>query len=307
MEEKLESSGNANSSEINSTESNNIESNINDRILDMTDRELIELGIVSGLDNDLYHKASGLSCTNLKIMLRSPAHYHASILFPQKTTAEMQLGSALHTAVLQPDLFDEEYMELPKLDRRTKEGKELYKQYSESGKILLDSATVSTVQKMKESLMQHTIISSVLSSGSPELSCFGCLPEFPHTLIKCRPDWYNEKLGVLLDLKTACDASPKAFIKACVDYLYHLQHALYLDLFSHVSGRRIQAFLFAAVEKEPPYAVAIYELNAEAVEMGRELYRKAILAYNDSLDRHYWVGYSPKIEILQLPAWALVS
>ena len=303
MEEKLENRASVSSSDIGNTS----DTSINERILDMTDQELKELGIVSGLDNDLYHKAYGLSCTNLKIMLRSPAHYHASILFPPKTTAEMQLGSALHTAVLQPDLFDEQYMELPKLDRRTKEGKELYKQYSESGKTLLDSVTVATVQKMKESLMQHPIISSVLSSGSPELSCFGCLPEFPHTLVKCRPDWYNEELGVLLDLKTACDASPKAFAKASADYLYHLQNALYQDLFSHVSGKHIQAFLFAVVEKEPPYAVALYQLDADAVEKGRDLYRKAILAYNDSLERNYWVGYSPRIEILQLPAWALVS
>ena len=303
MEEKLENRASVSSSDIGNTS----DTSINERILDMTDQELKELGIVSGLDNELYHKAFGLSCTNLKIMLRSPAHYHASILFPQKTTSEMQLGSALHTAVLQPDLFDEQYMELPKLDRRTKEGKELYKQYSESGKVLLDSAAIATVQKMKESLMQHPIISSVLSSGQPELSCFGCLPEFSHTLVKCRPDWYNEELGVLLDLKTACDASPKAFAKASADYLYHLQNALYADLFSHVSGKHIQAFLFAVVEKEPPCAVALYQLDADAVEKGRDLYRKAILAYNDSLERNYWVGYSPKIEILQLPAWALVS
>ncbi len=294
-------------SSANSAASNSTESTINDRILDMTDPELKELGVVSGLDNELYHKANGLSCTNLKIMLRSPAHYHASILFPQKTTAEMQLGSALHTAVLQPDLFDEQYMELPKLDRRTKEGKELYKQYSDSGKTLLDSATVATVQRMKESLLQHPIISTVLASGSPELSCFGCLPEFQHTLVKCRPDWYSEELGVLLDLKTACDASPKAFAKSCAEYLYHLQNALYTDLFSHVSGRHIQAFLFAVVEKEPPYAVALYQLDADAVEKGRDLYRKSLVAYNDSLERNYWVGYSPKIEVLQLPAWALVS
>ena len=298
MEENLEN---------NVSVSNSTEMNINDRILDMLDPELKELGIVSGLDNDLYHKARGLSCTNLKIMLRSPAHYHASILFPQKTTSEMQLGSALHTAVLQPDLFDEQYIELPKIDRRTKEGKELYKQYSDSGKVLLDSATVATVQKMRDSLLQHPIISSVLSDGQPELSCFGCLSEFPHTLVKCRPDWYNTELGVLLDLKTSCDASPKAFAKASADYLYHLQNALYLDLFSRVSGKHIQAFLFAVVEKEPPYAVALYQLDADAVEKGRDLYRKAILAYNDSLERNYWVGYSPRIETLQLPAWALVS
>ena len=155
--------------------------------------------------------------------------------------------------------------------------------------------------------MQHPIISTILCTGRPELSCFGCLPEFPHTLVKCRPDWYNEQLGVLLDLKTACDASPKAFAKASADYFYHLQNALYNDLFSHVSGKHIQAFLFAVVEKEPPYAVALYQLDADAVEKGRDLYRKAILAYNDSLERNYWVGYSPRIEMLQLPAWALVS
>ena len=77
----------------NVNESNSAEVNINDRILDMTEPELKDLGIVSGLDNELYHKARGLSCTNLKIMLRSPAHYHASILIPQKTTPEMLLGA----------------------------------------------------------------------------------------------------------------------------------------------------------------------------------------------------------------------
>ena len=53
----------------NVNESNSTEISINDRILDMTEPELKELGVVSGLDNDLYHKALGLSCTNLKIML----------------------------------------------------------------------------------------------------------------------------------------------------------------------------------------------------------------------------------------------
>ena len=122
MEENLENSVSVSNCENSSTD-------INDRILNMTEPELKELGIVSDLDNELYHKAYGLSCSDLKVMLRSPAHYHASLLFPQKTTPEMLLGSALHTAVLQPELFDEEYMELPKLDRRTKEGKELYKSY----------------------------------------------------------------------------------------------------------------------------------------------------------------------------------
>ena len=300
MEENLENSVSVSNCENSSTD-------INDRILNMTEPELKELGIVSDLDNELYHKAYGLSCSDLKVMLRSPAHYHASLLFPQKTTPEMLLGSALHTAVLQPELFDEEYLELPKMDRRTKEGKELYKQYSESGKNLLDSDSYAVVLHMRDSLMQHPIISTVLSTGQPELSCFGCLPEFPHNLVKCRPAWYNPELGVLLDLKTACDASPKAFAKASADYFYHLQNALYNDLFSHVSGKHIQAFLFAVVEKEPPYAVALYQLDADAVEKGRDLYRKAILAYNDSLERHYWVGYSPRIEMLQLPAWALVS
>ncbi len=143
---------------------------LNEKILLMTNAELKELCIVSDLDNESYHKAYGLSCTNFNIMLRSPAYYQASLLFPRKTTAEMQLGPAPHAAVVQPKLFEEQYMKLPKLDRRTKEGKELYKRYSESGKILLDSVTVSTLQKMKESLMQHPIISSVLSDGWPGLS-----------------------------------------------------------------------------------------------------------------------------------------
>ena len=38
----------------------------------------------------------------------------------------MAFGSAVHTALLEPDDFDDEYYVMPKLDRRTKIGQTTY-------------------------------------------------------------------------------------------------------------------------------------------------------------------------------------
>ncbi len=63
-------------------------------------------------------------------------------------------------------------------------------------------------------------------------------------------------------------------------------------------------FVFIAVEKTPPYAVALYELDAEAVDLGRALARRDLARYANARDFGVWPGYPDAVQSLSLPKWA---
>ena len=79
------------------------------------------------MTNEDYHAdTSAISASGLKLFMRSPAHYYATYLDPNRIerspTPAMRVGTATHCAILEPERFSAEYIALPEgLDRR-KEG-----------------------------------------------------------------------------------------------------------------------------------------------------------------------------------------
>ena len=61
-------------------------------------------------------------------------------------------------------------------------------------------------------------------------------------------------------------------------YGYAVQEAYYTDVWQMAGGGKVAAFCFACIEKEPPYAVALYELDANAVDEGSAIYDRAWLS-----------------------------
>jgi hypothetical protein len=45
---------------------------------------------------------------------------------------------------------------------------------------------------------------------------------------KCRPDWISEDGGILVDLKTTEDASPREFQRSIAKWRYHVQAGWYM-------------------------------------------------------------------------------
>ena len=70
-------------------------------------------------------------------MRKSPAHYLYKVTHPEEPTPALLFGVAAHMAVLEPERFQAEYIVAPKIDRRTKEGKEAWTALMKSGKALL--------------------------------------------------------------------------------------------------------------------------------------------------------------------------
>lgn len=73
-----------------------------------------------------------------------------------------------------------------------------------------------------------------------------------------------------------------------------------------VTGRTLP-FYFLAVEKEAPFAVAVYRASEDLIEIGRAKYCGALQLLRWCRDRGEWPGYQPggEIETITLPRWAM--
>lgn len=249
------------------------------------------------MNNEDYHKHPALSCSGVKELLRSPAHYKAYVNREQKETPAMFLGTAAHCAILEPERFSNEYIQGIDADKRTKEWKAFVSKNAD--KIILPKGEWTQVNYIAEAVLNHPTAGKLFTKGVAEESYFS---ELEDVTVKCRPDYIFPHLGICVDLKTTADASEKEFRKSCASFKYHIQHAFYSDVLASL-GIIIENFIFVAVEKSPPYGVGVYELDENAFLLGREQYQRAIEIYKQAQEKETWEGYSNDIIQLSLPAW----
>lgn len=260
------------------------------------------------ISNEEYHADKALGKSDLDLVNRSVYHYLKKS-FREETPA-LRFGSAFHTAVLEPDLYAKRYAVLPPMDRRTKAGKEEYDRFlsEHPGAVILTADEAQQIDEMRLAVMAHPIAKQLVVAGQAELSCFWTDP-LTSLKCKCRPDYLLLDLCTAIDLKTTEDASPWSFSRSCATYRYNAQQAWYVDGL-RTCGIDVDSFVFVAIEKKPPHAVACYTLDRPSVEAGRAWCRRAldtIAAYHEQVDagRDPWPGYTACITELTLPAWAL--
>jgi exodeoxyribonuclease VIII len=71
-----------------------------------------------------------------------------------------------------------------------------------------------------------------------------------------------------------------------------------------ITGHQVKAFVFIAVEKEPPYAVSLYSLDERSRELGTSQFRADLETLRHCLDADEWPCYGNGIKTLSLPAWS---
>lgn len=260
------------------------------------------------MTNAEYHSHPAISKSGLDRIDQSPAHYRAWLSEPRITTPALTFGSACHAAVLESDTFGERYVVAPSgIDRRTKAGKELWESFTSkaAGREIITAEDLEKLANIRLSIFAHPVAEELLDpgSGNAEVSVFGVLDDVG---VKCRPDWLRDD-GIVVDLKTTDNAGPNAFSRSVAKYRYHVQAAFYSDLLEAVTGEPVKAFVFIAVEKAPPYAVSVYELDAETLEVGRSAYQRNLDTFRRCLEANNWPAYSDAIETLTLPRWAFAE
>ncbi len=258
-----------------------------------------------GLTNAEYHARPEVSKSGLDLVHRSPLHYWNRYLNPDREpeapTDAMVLGSALHTRVLEPHLFDDEYAVAPHCDRRTKEGKMIWADFEQeaAGKVLLKADDALRITAMADAVARHKAAKFLLTMpGKAEQSYFWTDVETGEEC-KCRPDWHSADGKIIVDVKTTEDASPGKFLRSSVlGWRYHVQAAFYMQGLPSA-----EVFLFVTVEKKAPYAVAVYSLPQKLIDRGLQEAHADLALIASCRAANHWPSYSEEIEELALPRW----
>ena len=243
----------------------------------------------------------------LKLFERSALHAREALVHPAEQTAAQLLGQALHTAVLEPNDFEKRYVRAPHVDRRTKEGKAAWAVFEveHPHALLLSADEHDACLEMRDAAWHHATAVGLLSGpGANELAVVWEDPDAKRRC-KARLDRLTEFAGwtTIMDVKTTRDASPKGFAREIATYQYQMQNAFYLDGLEALAPRE-RRFVFLAIEKTPPYAVACYELDPGSIELGRRAYKAALSEWSHAEETGLWPGYPPGIRELSLPPWA---
>lgn len=257
-------------------------------------------GILS-LPEAQYRAAEGLSKSMLDWIAppKTPAHFKAKLdgLIPDEQTPAMRLGSMIHRAILEWDTLD--YVVRPEgMVFTTKEGKEWK---AAQTKPVITQDEYQTILGMRDSVNAHPAVKRVLANAKTEVSLFASAED--GVLRKARIDALPESGNVIVDIKSCQSADPDMMAKSVVSYRYDVQAAYYLDLCA-LLGLDKSEFLFVCVEKQPPFAVAVYALDQDAIAWGRKQYQRDLAAVKHCMAEDHWPSFTQDITTLALPAWA---
>jgi hypothetical protein len=255
-----------------------------------------------------YHSLPAWSKSSLDKINRSIAHYQEWKENPPEQTPALSFGSALHCAVLTPELYKIQYAITPICDRRTKIGKDIYSEFisGNEGKEFIDYEGASQIERIGNAIFSHPLASQLLTLGEAEQSFFWIDPK---TELECkaRPDYLRHD-GICVDIKTCEDARFKPFQKAIYSYRYHVQGAFFMDGIFQATGMQCSDFVLIAVEKDPPYGIMVYTLDSLSIDIGRLEYQDNLLEvkqckeHPEAYKTVYQLSQSP-VE-MSLPAWA---
>ena len=266
---------------------------------------------IDGLSADDYHAdKTSISSTGLRALLKPgcPAQYKYDRDHPAPPKREFDLGHAAHKLILGEG---EEIGVTEWDDWRTKAAREQRDNIRATGAVPLLSHEGEQVQAMADAIRRHPLAGPLFTPGNgiAERSIYWTDPA---TGVRCRvrPDWLviRPDVTLIVDVKTAADASPDGFSKSIESYSYHQQGAFYIDGVQAAGlapeGAR---FLFVAQSKKAPYLITVGELRDQDQDIGRARNEKALRIYADCLANDTWPDWTgPVTEIPQIgmPSWA---
>lgn len=235
-----------------------------------------------------YDEIPAVRRSDLWEIRKSPQHYIYKVTHPEEPTPALLFGTAAHKYILEPETFWNEYIEVPKIDRRTKAGKEEWAAIMESGKTPISSEDIDVIMDMNAAIEAHRVARDLLKTGEHEIPIEWTDPETGEKC-KCRPDVITGEY--IVDYKTTTSCDDGAFERSCRVYGYKLQAGMYSEgVFN--SRLKTHKFAFVAQEKNPPYAVRVYFCDPGFVEEGADMFHELIGLLHECKETGNWPGYN---------------
>lgn len=276
--------------------------------------------------NDEYHSGPGISKSHLDtIWSSSPRHYWHKYLNPnrepEEKTEALILGDAIHSAVLEPDLFTKAFVMAPEEAPARPTSRQVNaKKPSESsirqiawwrdfdkehaGRTVLRVEHYKACLAIRDAVHAHELAGPLLRApGRSEQSFYAIDPETSE-LIKCRIDRLQADGSTVIDVKSTSDASPSAFGRSCADYRYPVQQAWYNRVLDTEFGEHPETWAFLAVEKDPPYAIGIYFAEPEVLARAEIAADRDFQRIVDCRRKGLWPDYGESPLPMAIPNWS---
>ena len=238
------------------------------------------------LSNEEYHgdccDGPSISASSIKAILADPSEYwRFSPLNPDreapKEKAAYNIGTALHTLVLEPEMAGETISVIP-ADHlasngalTTNKAKAFVDAQRAAGRITLKPDEWETACVMAERVHNNELVARALRGGLVEQSLI-VKDEATGIYLKSRPDHMPvENKRFILDLKTTDREEIGSWERTAIEDLnYHVQAGLSLWALQQVSGITAAGVLYVVVCKKPPHRVAVRMIRAQS-ETGADL------------------------------------
>lgn len=271
-------------------------------------RETWAPGLYPGVSYADYERIDAANHSLLRHYRKSPAHARVQMLSPRMPTAALDFGNAYHCAVLEPERFAREFVRgLDGVGNRSAADKAIQSRFRQQhyGKTVVVPDDFDQIRQMAEVLMAHETAAALLRAPGPNEVVAVWKDAETGLACKLRGDALRSWMGWtwVADLKTTKDASPEGWPREVHTYGYDSAAAWYLDGLD-VLAPRPRRFVNIAQEKEPPFAVAVYELDEPSIEKGRRRSRRYLKRHAEALASNEWPAYPVGVIPVSLPGWS---
>lgn len=254
--------------------------------------------IIYTIDDEQYHGSSGISRSGLwTIYKHNPFKFRYG---KKEETPALSLGKIAGCAILEPDELENRYMRTELERAGTNAWKDQEAEAASLGRELVKAPAYDKALLMREAVWSKQTFRKIMEGARVEQAAY-VIDKDTGVLCKAKPDIFNEKLGVMCDLKTAAEISAFHFGKAIANYGYHVQESFYTECWSQVAD--IKAYVFAVVESDEPFDIAFYEIPPAAHREGRVIHKTTLETYAQCLATDTWPGYPDKVTPCDLPRW----
>lgn len=248
-------------------------------------------GLQLNLPYSVYNEDAALRISVLDRISVSPLYLKASLDEEDDNSLHLILGRVFHILILQPEQLEATTIVVNATTRNTNIYKGIAAQNPE--KTVLLKRDYDDLCRMRDRFQTKTLNRSLLNNATCEASCFWT---DPIAQIRCKARLDVLATDYVIDIKTT--RAIRYFRQDADIFGYIRQAAWYLDAVRAVTGKRIDRFLFIAVERKAPFDSQIFELGQKTLAKARAQNDANLAIYRTCLQSNEWPGYPERIEEL---------
>lgn len=251
----------------------------------------------------VYHAdRDALSCSLMKPLLISPAHFQAGLAVCDKSSEAQDFGSLVHLLLLQPEAVSQELAVFPGVPDRPQILRKFAAQHP--GKLVVDEPTFASgrriAQKVADTQYKGRALGRFIEEAISEATIYFTEPT-TGLRMRVRLDSYHPDIS--FDLKTSRFAAGRAFARDAEEKGYDLQAFMYSLARCLYEGTTVpKPFVFIVAENTEPHSVSTLSAGETFLGNGALKFQACAAAFKACTASGYWPDLSSD-GVLDIEPW----